>query len=340
MTKLETQDGTVYNIEEEVSEEELQAQETVDGLLAQFGNDQDVEVYIYRLHKDKTKGYICQMSASEFSLDMLRDKYKGGRFDILIKSGGKLVKSRRISVEPPLEDSQSIVASTGASDIQQMIFTMMQQDKQRSDDLLKVLLAKETPKPNYNMPELITAIATVLPHLKSFFGKASTGNEFEILMKGLELGKSLQGETAEKSLTDVMFKGVDALAKMLPAQSGQTSQAQPTTQQEVAQEQTPQIEVQQTEQQIMINIMKQRLAPLIEAAKNNEDPYPYALLIFNKVPMNYIEEWVIKQDDPLVKLIEIEPQINNYKDWFTRLAEIIKEEYKADLEEGGEQQPE
>ena len=336
MARVETEKGVIYEMEpeKEQTEEEIEAQETIDGILATLGGSEEVVLYLYRMQAGKSASYIAQMPGSEFTLDMLRDKYKGGRFKIIIKQGPKAVRSKIITVEPPPENTQ-LAQLQGADNTQALIFQMMQDNQRRSDNLLQTLIAKERPQTqSLFTPEMLTAFAAVLPHIKSLFGKAASGNEVELLLKGLELGKSLQGETSEKSLTDVMFKGVDALAGML----GQGKlPSPPQTPKENKEGEQKQLDGQTAEQQIMFNVMKQRLDPLVEAAKNNEDPWPYVGIIFNKVPIDYIKGWVIDEQHPVEKLSQVHPEIANYKEWFTKLVENIRVAYKEEMEdENGE----
>ena len=335
MAEIKTEDGVIYTVDDEKSNEQVEAEETVDGLLASLGGSEEVIVYLYRLHPNKEKSFIAQMQASEFSLEMLRDDYDGGRFQLIIKQGGRAVRTKRVSVEPPKKKDQTAMVpyQQGQDNTTNLIFTMMQENQRRSDDLLKVLLGKENPKPNYSWPELITAFGTVLPTLTKFFGKQSPDNQIDIFMKALELGRSLDGDK-DLSMTELMGKGLEALSQVVgQAKTNPTQQSQTSAEGE----ETKQLESQPIGEQAMMVLMKNKLNPLVEAAKENEDPWPYVGVIFNKAPAEYIKAWIIDQQDPIAALSKVHSEISNYRAWFEKLVEGIREEWaEAEREAQGD----
>jgi hypothetical protein len=313
--------------EEEPTQAEQEAAELVDGLIAGFGGDEEVVVYLYRLHTNKDRAYISQMSASEFSLDMLRDEHGGGRFQIIIKKGSKAVKSRRISVEPPKKQEQALTVP-GQDNSQSLFMEMMRTNENRMFELVRTIAGKDTPeKPKYNLVELINAAAVALPMVKELLGgNSSSKDQMDLFMKALQLGQEMSGNKPETTMTEVMLKGIESLGTLVKnqPQQGQTQQNQtgePTSQ-------PAQLTQENVGEQVMFNLMKSKLAPLVEAAKNNEDPSIYVDIIYSKVPDNYIREWVINEQNPIEKLSKIEPEVSNHKSWFEALIGYIREDYR------------
>ena len=327
MAKLVAGDDGTYEIEnEEPTQEELEAVETIESILTTLGGDEQVTLYVYRLHPNKPSEYLAQMEASEFSLDMLRDKYKGGRFKIIIKQGSVAKRSKRVSVAPPIENT-SVIPLQGESN-QSMIMEMMRSNEARMFELVRTIAGKDTPeKPKYNLVELINAAAVALPMVKELLGgNSSSKDQMELFMKALEIGQEMSGNKPETSMTEVLMKGVDSIGSLLKANAQQ--QQTPQGQQTELTQQPAQLPQQNVGEQVMFNLMKSKLAPLVEAAKNNEDPSIYVDIIYAKVPDNYIREWVVNEQNPIEKLSKIEPEVSNHKSWFEALIGYIREDYR------------
>lgn len=309
MATLIKDNGEITQLDDEKelekSEDEKLADESIESVIASIGGGHDATVFVYRLLHNKPKSFVVSMPPADFSLEMLRDEYQGGSFQILVRKGGKLVKCRNISVEsPPKKDMVS-----SKDDTKDLIFQMMRADQQRSHDLIVALLGKDKPDHKLDWPALLTAAAAMVPALKSLFSEKS--NQVDTLLKGLELGQRFSDDKKETNMTDVVLKGFDAISTLIKPQqiTGPEQKQLPASEQNMLGQE----------------IFKQKLQPLVEAAKNNEDTTVYCDLIFIKVPPTFIKAWIIDQQNPLEKLTEIEPQIAQYNGWFAQLINDIRE---------------
>jgi hypothetical protein len=317
---------------EEVSDEETEVDQSIDALLSSLGGEADAKVYVYRIDDKRKQRHVTTVHPSDFSLDMLHELYpQGGDFRLLIHKDGRYVKGghRYVSIDPtPGKDRPAEVIGKAPTD-DPLIKYMLDQSSKSEDrmvSLLSAALGKDSGRKQASIAEIITAVSGALVTVKELLGGGDKGNItkelLQMLREGMELGREAAGSKGGTSLNDVLKGGVEALAAALGSKAGgavalPAPGAAPGTQQE-----------NQGDAAAMYNaIIKAKLEPLVEAAKLNEDPGAYVGIIFAKVAPEYIKQWVIDNENPIVKLAEFHPEVLNYQQWFEQLIVMIREDF-------------
>lgn len=345
--------------------EESNAEMALISVLEQLGGeDEGAKVMVYRITDDRRKpdAFLRKFTCEEFArdgLETLQRIYGGGLYKISVYgSDGRLKKNPVINIEVPAGFKPEGVQSA-QPDNTAALLGVMQSGFQKMGEMLAASFAQLNNRPQESRTDFLREIVT----MKELFAPQSAGGEasaIEMLMKGLELGKSLtpRGEAGENDLLMGLMENFGKpIVEMAMSKQAQESQVPPQSavtanfpvpqnQPPISQSPQPQtaaspVQNNSLTENTMSNnfVVKQALNFLISQAARDNDPYTYANMVLDQVDENTIEVF-FAAPNWFEKICEINPSAARHRDWFERLKveimTLLTAEFEPDIQTGTE----
>ena len=306
------------------------ADESLISVLEQLGESESgATVNVYRTVKGESDAYLCRYSPDDFSkngFDDLLSKYGGGTYRIRVYGSNKrLMANKAITLEAPKTPAIPVV--NPAEGIDKLANAMLE----GFNKLGQLIIQQNQPK--NDMGEMLQNMVL----MKQIVGgetKQPQQDQLDLFLKGIEFAKMNVPEVAKEPSGNEML--MEAASKFLPViaagmQQPQIPQPQmPQQIQQPAQPQQIQPEIQQGNsdmnvQQAMARArMKAAVNFLVVQARQDSDPYPYAVMAVDNVPPEDLNT-IISDENYIEFLAQFDNEVKQYPDWFNELREGIKQ---------------
>ena len=276
--------------EEEIEEKEelTQEEEDLQGILAELGTARNVTMSLYRTGSGRKLVFLFGCQPSDYTLgelqERLRDEYDGGDFRIQVRKGSKLMVNQGLSVEAPKKPKEYEKPKENNNDIVALIATMNENSRQSSDDMRTLMMKQsqdnmnmvlkmmEIQAQNNNHKDNGTDMLTMLATFKDLFENKKE-DPMNTFLKGLEFGKELGSGN-----DDILTAAVKTFGKPIADMVEHFNQASPI--------------------------------PAPPKARQQIQPQKPQQIENKPAPNDTTENQTERQDEVLLKLLELKPYIN------------------------------
>lgn len=283
---------------------------------------------IYRALPNRREQFITKLDASEFDPELIKGRFGGG--DFIIKAydeNSKIRLNQRISIEgEPIIEGAKTQQSGAPIDISALISAMQESNRQLLSGLAQIMQPPPQPSRAEMLAEM-TAMRDLFAPLQSTQTDPTT-----MLLKGIELARTLTPREGEASGMDVLLETVRSFAPALSTVVAQNAQSgtKPTGKPPVQRLETqpviptpPAIPTQPTIMESQNMLMKYYLGVLVGYAKQNRDVTLYADLIADNLNIEQINE-LLSKPDPVAYLASVEPRVAEVRPWFEQVIAELK----------------
>lgn len=322
----------------------------------------DAEGLRFQVHKlpsraGEREAYCYTYTGGDLSLDTIRETFGGGTFRITARdvknqyAGSKRVTIIDLPKQPGLPAVQSEFLRAGersSSESMSLVMKMME----TQSNLLASLLARPPPPP-VTGPTALELVQLI----KAMERKES--DPVGMLLKGLELGKSLGGG-GETSMLDVAAQGLSALGPLIAAQAAKPAAITPSRPPQslpaaaAAGTAAPAVtvpvegEAKESGEQVEIlkklNWLKLQTSQMVNLAARGKrpdgefvkDPELYAeVFMDNLPPFITIDEIVerLSQETAVAQLAQLVPAVAQHGEWFEQFKRSCLDCVEADDDE-------
>lgn len=318
-------------------------------------------------------GYCATYQAGDLSLDAIRDQFGGGKYKVRVTdSGGRYVANRTLEImDVPKKDAPAAPAAInvpsgmdlqgiasllsavkpggdGATSIMPMILAMM-------DNQAKMFTAlMNRPEPESMKPMELIAMMKALQTDK-------TSDPVELLMRGLELGKSLGGGGEDTSFMGVAKTGLEALMPLIQQQATQPAALPAPVRRQLPAPAPAQLpnsspamvpipnavqEAAPAQETGDVNILKKiawirsQTAALVAQASRNKDPALYAEVFLDNLPPGITADEIFERfsaPDAVSQLAQLDARVSQFAPWFEQFRQEVLSSFTDDEE--GEEDP-
>jgi len=326
-----------------------------DAIAALFALD-DSDGLRFRVHKEPSKpgerrAYCNDYTRDTLSLDVIRATFGGGPYRITVYNAeNQYVSSKQVSIAElpkdaapaaaPAVDVAAILAASGKNDSMALMLKMFESQS----SMINALLSKPAPvaPAGPTAMELVSLIKALEP-------KKSDSDPIELLMRGLELGRTLGGGE-----TDMLGLGMKALETLGPAiasgiekQNGAAALPAPApriaSNPQPAPAAPPKPERSPAEMDVIrkLNWLNRLTAQLCEHAAKERNPDTYAEVCLDNLPPFITVEEIharMSAPDAIAQLAQLNPNVTAYAPWFEEFRQavlsMIEEEGEPDADAG------
>lgn len=305
----------------------------VASIMDELAGTEGAQIRVYRDQKGRPMQYLFQAQAGDDVLGdvmgTLQEHYGAGEYRIQARApGGVLKMNRLISVgaAPKKPDTAQPARDTGAEMIN-MQMQMMQQSKsdmlqmfammqQSQTSMIQALAAREQPAPREGLS--LSDVMVLLPALSK-----NDGNALDTLLKGIELGKSMEGNVGGASMTDLAQSALQMISTAQATRPVPVPQPAPLPYQRPAQ-------VPSQGQGHGDAALDSLVLELINAAARGRDPMLYAEIVIDELGEQAAVQ-LARNPGALDMLSSEYPVMLNHRAWFDTLLAAI-----GLFDEGGE----
>lgn len=326
--------------------------------------------------RDKAGHCATWESGTEISLDRIAREFGAGEYKVrAFGSDGRVIGGKNVKISSNTqyerEKAKALLPQVAKPEMSMMeiialmdrsqsnMLQIMMANQKAQSDLLMALLMKPQPLPASNgldAPAVINMMASMKGMLSS-----GDGGGVDTLLKGLELGRSLDGPAdGGTDFMSLAAKGLDVVGSALKhknenprppppmrkvaikqqpkAQIEKPEQTQPTA---AKVESEVKAEIPQTAEQTtmfkQLQWLKLQVNALLVQAKRDSDPALYAAVFLDNLPDFVSEEEIeerFKGADALTQLALVNSQVSQHSQWFDqfRLA-VLEQLSETDAEE-------
>lgn len=353
-------DGDILDVEfEDLSELQSDIDDSIKSITSEVDADENDVVFLIKVYRVEIRTgksvwlFNCQPEELPI-MERLRDSYGSGTYQIRVYKNKKLF--RRFAY--PIEAPKIIDKPKDNNDIAALVKAMMDMQQQNLNQMRELVMSRPV-EPAAKSPDMIgmmTAIIGTLVQFKQLIGPAnpqpgmSPDKMFEMFTKGIEVARDLGGgngggETGMFDIVRDLLKSpmlgevikAASTPQLPPVQGRIAPPNQPTVQGKITPPiiqpaASPQIQNSPAqpngENPVLFNaVVKNYVNQLVDRAKRDSDPHIYALFILDNIPDAYAEEAAgyFQSPDLIEKLIALNPEVSNYREWFNELQNSIKE---------------
>lgn len=294
-------------------------------LFAGLGNDSDEKVLLYRILPGSQKqGLLCRLDVGT-SVEDIPPRFGGGDYVIKRLRNGMIMRAVRLFVEgEPHTDAQAkpdtAAAPAAGFDQQGLVAAMQESNRQLLVGLASVLRPAEAPQSRIALIEEFAA-------LKNLFAvpvaPVSNQDPMSMLLKGIELSRSMQPRDGETSGMDVLLESIKSFAPAI-SEVVKQSKAAPVPGHK-PKPPVPAISAPAPPQEA--DVFKYYINMLVGFAAENRDPQLYADLIADQMPDDQVMP-LLDKPDLLGYLASINPEVINHKIWFDSLIAELRKLYE------------
>lgn len=321
-------------------------------MLAGLQGAANSRISIYRIVKNQPPSYVAECDPTSFSLDDLRDKYRGGEFRLYIMKDGRLWKNMRVFVEPPHtpDSTPGAPSSSGMSDV----LAVMRDGFAAQAAAMREVAANRSGSilGGADLPAIITAISGAIVALRPPPAPLpppppdTSDRAVDMLMRGIELAMGLRESAApadnsiggmlrEVLKSPLMAQAVQAASTSPPALPRPNPQQKPTQPPTPA---APATSPPPTEGS-QVNVFHHYYSILCQKAAEGADPTLYAELVLDNVDDDTLNTLLSKQPTPLDALIAEYPPAAAHRDWFAALIETMMSAVTEEVQDDSASSP-
>lgn len=324
-------------------------------MMAELAGNTSSSVTVYRTGKGQPRAYVFKCTPDAFSLDVLRDKYNGGEFQLFITKNGQLWKNKTVFVEPP--QTRAEPTPPAVPDGLALLREDMRKQAEMMTNVLKTLAAPPpAPRPlleGVNLMELVQSAGALLAMLRPPAPPPSSvpvESSINLLMKGFELAREMKadaggdGDTSLLGIVKELVKSpmlgaaIQAAAAAVPQQpqmrpvQPRIPARAPAPPAATATPPTPPAAPAQPSfaGETVHPMMKMYLGQLVAKAAEQSDPGIYADLILDNLDEASIQLLLNAQPTAVDALAQHDPRVLEHREWFEELANILAEALAPD----------
>lgn len=361
-------------VEKPEIEDELPLSDAVRAALAGFGGGEleDATISVSEKGEGRKAGawlfsYGADEKDPEEILQILRDEYGGGDFRIAIRSKGKYVFNRAVSVRAPKSADFLKVNRPDNSGTENLLskmldrldnskkgddtnlFLLMMQQQQESTKLLVEAMKSSQAQPDKSSTKELLEMMVMLKGINGDDNKKDSGSELEMFMRGLEMGRDLGESTTDSPLAQVAktLGQMVTQAQIAPPPAPVPRNPQPRPQLPASAHETKQalensgIDLSQypeDEQMMMLDLLPYQalLQPLMVAAQKNADPVTYADWALDQLPENLIEKYLVSDKGYNALMGKLPAQMQPFRAWFDEWRESVLDLRSPDTDDAGD----
>lgn len=315
-------------------------------IVADLGGAVDAKVNVYKANKgNREMQYVGSYDAPDFSLDTLKAEYGGGTYRVHVRSDGRLVANKLLTIAEP-KNPQPVIHSQPVApqiDPAQLLQTMQQGFATLGQSLLEgVARMIPPPQPQKTTQEMLQEMM-LMKQLISPGEVAPQKDPFESFQQGMNFARELTPREGDVGTNEVMLEALKALAPVLgsalqkpafdprqmspgivppapqlsaptpgsvirPDQSGVWPQPEPAPQPKGI----PEMSLQE----------KMFFNTIIAAAKADADPATYSALVLDLIGNDQALQ-LVSLPDWFEQLVAREPRAFAYHEWFAEMRENI-----------------
>lgn len=329
------------------SDDEIQALDALEGMVAEFAGATGTVVNIYRQGEGKNLSFLFRTNPDEMTggeiMERCRDNYGTGDYRVHIRDGARIVKNAPFSVEAKKEPDPATTA--GNSNLE--LVAIMQSSNDRMLTMFQTTMAafaeafkgNQQPQQTFDPIAAQASLMQQLVALKSMSEpKDQTKSAVDMFVQGISLAKDLSPKDGETNSSDILVKALEMfggpMAEMaktnlgaqnapgLPAPMGAPNPMappQPTG--------DPQVDAdakKEYEMGLQKMVLNQQLNFLLRQAAANKDPELYAELLLDQAGEERVLAFV-GQENAIDQLIELNGEVASHRVWFEALRRSILE---------------
>ncbi len=329
------------------SDDEIQALDALEGMVAEFAGASGTVVNIYRQGEGKNLSFLFRTNPDEMTggeiMERCRDNYGTGDFRVHIRDGARIVKNAPFSVEAKKEPDPATTA--GNSNLE--LVAIMQSSNDRMLTMFQTTMAafaeafkgNQQPQQTFDPIAAQASLMQQLVALKSMSEpKDKTKDAVDMFVQGISLAKDLSPKDGETNSSDILVKALEMfggpMAEMAKSNLGaQTAPALPSPMgppnpmQPPAPTGDPQVDAdakKEYEMGLQKMVLNQQLQFLLRQAAANKDPELYAELLLDQAGEERVLAFV-GQENAIDQLVELNGEVANHRVWFEALRVAILE---------------
>lgn len=305
-------------------------------------------VRVYREIKGQPLQFLYQPDMSPDLLgdvmNTLQEHYGEGTYRIQARARGNSLKLNRAisvgkSLKPKITEQVQTPQNNG-NDMMQMLLAMQNESKKDMQQMFLMMMNSQNeamkaiagrPVPEQHSDGLtVKDILALLPTLKDLMGNKNDGSQIDLFLKGLEMGKSLEGG-GESGLGELAKGALSTIATAVSS-AQQNRQANPIPAQPIAPQsrqiapQSRQIAPQpqpEPDQGAGMDDLKSLVRVLVNAARKQADPAAYTDMVLDMLGDEPTIE-LCSSPANIQQLLLAFPELAPYEGWvFALAAEII-----------------
>lgn len=296
----------------------------------------------------KAGGYCATYGVGELSLDAIREQFGGGKYAIRVtEASGRYVTNRTVEiVDLPKANAPAIIAAApavptdmqglaaviaamkpaagGGQDMTQLLIAMM---KSQTDQMLALMNRPQPAAPS--LSDLLALINASKPK--------SEDSSVDLLLKGLELGRSLDG--GQSSMMDVAREGLGLLGPLIQQQQAAPPRARAIpalpspvaadghgTNEAAAVRVTNPATNQENAMLQQLAWLRQQLNALIAQASRQKNPELYAEVMLDNLPPYITPEIILERmsaENAIDQLAMLDGRVNQFRPWFEEFRKAV-----------------
>lgn len=300
--------------------------------LAELDGASGAVVRVSKVREGRRPEYVGVLSAADFSLQVIQDRYGGGEYTLTVLDGARRYrKQATVAIAQPLKP---LNAPAEPSQLDKLASTIQASMKQTQDVLTLLLTRGQVASaPAADPQQMRTQLLQDLALMKGLLSGGQQGlapdKMVDLIKTGMDIADKAGGGGAD--LLSVVGKAVETLGEplaelirqraMIPA--GQPAAASLP----VAGAPRPAVQLKPKPQGGVMN-MQQAVAYLVGKAAAGSDPGLYADLIVDNVPAAILEP--IVSGDVVAQLSQIDPRVADHAEWFRDLGRMLSEALSPD----------
>ena len=329
------------------SDDEIQALDALEGMVAEFAGASGTVVNIYRQGEGKNLSFLFRTNPDEMTggeiMERCRDNYGTGDYRVHIRDGARIVKNAPFSVEAKKEPDPATAAVNNDLQMMTMMQTFMAAQNQQFGQVMtafaEVFKGNQQPQQTFDPIAAQASLMQQLVALKSMSEpKDKTKDAVDMFVQGISLAKDLSPKDGETNSSDILVKALEMfggpMAEMAKANLGAPTvpglPAPETASHPMAPPQPtgdPQVDAdakKEYEMGLQKMVLNQQLNFLLRQAAANKDPELYAELLLDQAGEERVLAFV-GQENAIDQLIQLNGEVANHRIWFEALRTAILE---------------
>lgn len=337
-TKLigEEDDYIIEGISEDITDLQNDIDAQLSSIFQEFGGDDNDTIFkinIKRVMKGKGELEHCfSCLASELPvIDRIKNEFGAGAYEIWIYKNGKILKRPKLNIAQQLENKSVPPNDTNINSLVSVILQSQKEQNEKFENLLISVSNNNSNQPAFDPMTMMGSMVGMMVQMKEFISPQNGNDKFTDMIELVKVVKEIGGdnEGGGRNFTDGMVDLARAFGPGLlevtsklsdrATENKQTVDEAPVNikEQPINQENNPSAEEAQRMQ-----MFKMQVGMLVNKASTGSDPALYADLVLDSIPEEKIKEF-ISQPDVIGYLMTINPDVGNYKEWFSNLIEEI-----------------
>lgn len=325
------------------SDDELEAVDALDGMIAEFSGAAGTVVNVYRQGEGRNLSFLFRTNPDEMTggevMERCRDNYGTGDYRVHIRDGSRLVKNAPFSVEAKKEPDPAQVASNSNLEMMTMMQGFLASQQQMFGQTMQAFA--EVFKGGQNQQPAIDPVAMQQSMIQSVAAlktmsepKDETKGAVDMFIQGITLAKDLSPKDGETNSSDILVKALEMFggpmaemaksnlnAPTAPGLPSPNPMAPPQPTGDPQADADAQKEYEMGLQKMMLN---QQLNFLLRQAAANKNPELYAELLLDQAGEERVLAFV-GQENALDQLIALNSEVENHRIWFEALRASILE---------------